>query len=239
MTLSSDLDHVGAGVFAGCMQLENIAVRVGNTGYSSVSGVLYNEDNEIVCYPGGMEPAGGVLTISGGMGVGDGAFAGCTRISEVVIEEGVTSIGEYAFYDSAITKVTLPSTLTEIKDYAFAYSDITEIVLPESLTTIREDAFAYSALKSITVPAGATDVDDYAFAYSALESVTLQSTKFGNYMFADCTQLSTVSFAEGAEALSTYMFRNCSKIVEITLPGQSDEDRSGQFLGNGAYEFRI
>ena len=237
VTLSSDLDHVGAGVFAGCMQLENIAVRVGNTGYSSVSGVLYNEDNEIVCYPGGLEPAGGVLTITGGMGVGDGAFAGCTRISEVVIEEGVTSIGEYAFYDSAITKVTLPSTLTEIKDYAFAYSDITEIVLPESLTTIREDAFAYSALKSITVPASVTTMETRVFEGSALENVTLQTTTFGTYMFSGCGQLATVNLAEGTESLSGWMFENCSKLTTISLPDSLTKIGAGSFAGTGLTSF--
>ena len=239
VTLSSALTHVGAGVFAGCANVEEIAVRAGSSGYRSVSGVLYNADNEIVAYPSGKVPEGGVLTITADMGVGEGAFAGCTGISEVVIEEGITVIGDYAFYDSAVKKVTLPSTLTEIGQYAFAYSDVAEIALPSTLTEIGKYAFAYSALKSVTVPESVSTMGEYAFAYSMLESATLQGSYFVTHMFDGCGQLSQVTIAEGATSIAAYMFQDCYSLTEISIPESVTNISTYSFAGSGLKNFVV
>ena len=217
VTLSSALTHVGAGVFAGCANVEEIAVRAGSSEYRSVSGVLYNEDDEIVAYPSGKVPEGGVLTITADMGVGEGALAGCTGISEVVIEEGITVIGDYAFYDSAVKKVTLPSTLTEIGKYAFAYG----------------------ALKSVTVPESVSIVGEYAFAYSMLESATLQESNFGSYMFAGCGQLSQVTIEEGVTDIAAYMFQDCYSLTEIAIPESVTNIATYAFAGSGLKNFVV
>ena len=60
--------------------------------------------------------------------IGDRAFYNNTSMTEVVIPEGATSIGEEAFANSTVTKVTIPSTVTTIGADAFANSDLTEIV---------------------------------------------------------------------------------------------------------------
>ena len=239
VTLSSALTHVGAGVFAGCANVEEIAVRAGSTGYRSVSGVLYDEDNAIVAYPSGKVPEGGILTIAADMGVGEGAFAGCTGISEVIIEEGITVIGDYAFYDSAVKKVTLPSTLTEIGQYAFAYSDVAEIALPSTLTEIGQYAFAYSALKSVTVPESVSTMGEYAFAYSMLESATLQGSYFVTHMFDGCGQLSQVTIAEGATSIAAYMFQDCYSLTEISIPESVTNISTYSFAGSGLKNFVV
>ncbi len=65
-------------------------------------------------------------------------------ITSVVIEEGVTSIGNYAFADLPnLTSVTLPSTLTRIGGHAFENAAaLTAITIPAGVTEIGEDAFA-------------------------------------------------------------------------------------------------
>ncbi|MDR2691289.1 MAG: leucine-rich repeat protein [Dysgonamonadaceae bacterium] len=66
-------------------------------------------------------------------------------IKAVVIEEGVTSIGNAAFYMcSALTSVTIPQTVTSLEIYVFAHcSALTSVTIPEHVESIGEFAFAY------------------------------------------------------------------------------------------------
>ena len=70
----------------------------------------------------------------------------------VVIPEGVTSIGEGAFYQTSIGSVELPGTLTEIGSNAFYNCNLERVVLPASVTTVGASAFASNYfLKSISL----------------------------------------------------------------------------------------
>ena len=66
-----------------------------------------------------------------------------TEITDLVIPEGVTSIGDYAFYYcSSLTSVTIPGSVTSIGDYAFSdCSGLTSVIIPGSVTSIGDGAF--------------------------------------------------------------------------------------------------
>ncbi|GHV63027.1 hypothetical protein FACS1894195_5240 [Bacteroidia bacterium] len=65
-------------------------------------------------------------------------FSQSQSITTVIIENGVTSIGEYAFYYcSSLTAVTIPNSVTSIGEYAFYYcSSLTAVTIPNSVTSI-------------------------------------------------------------------------------------------------------
>ena len=73
------------------------------------------------------------------------------EIKTVVIEKGVTTVGECAFCDcSNITSVTIPEGVTSIETAAFVSCiSLEEITLPAGLTTIEDSAFLYTGLKEI------------------------------------------------------------------------------------------
>ncbi len=74
----------------------------------------------------------------------------------VVLEQGITHIGSYAFYDcTGLTSITIPEGVTEIGDAAFyGCVYLTDITLPSSMTTISDNAFALcSKLQMIIVSA--------------------------------------------------------------------------------------
>ena len=62
---------------------------------------------------------------------------------DVVIPEGVTSIGDWAFYEcSSLTSVTIPDGVTSIEDDAFRYCEnLTSVTISDSVTSIGDWAF--------------------------------------------------------------------------------------------------
>ena len=84
----------------------------------------------------------------------------------VVIPEGVTSIGDEAFYDcEALKSITIPEGVTEIgKCVFYGCKVLTSVIIPEGVTSIGESAFwGCKALKSITIPEGVTSIGESAF----------------------------------------------------------------------------
>ena len=87
------------------------------------------------------------------------------KIKSVIIEDGVTKIGNGAFYDcTSLTSVTIPDSVTAIDSNAFLNcTGLTSITIPDSVTKIGECAFyGCTGLKEVTVPKSAK-VDDNTF----------------------------------------------------------------------------
>ena len=80
-------------------------------------------------------------------------FSNRADIRKIVVQNGVTSIGDYAFYGCEnVTSVTLPGTVTQIGKLAFyGCKGLTSLELPESVAVVKDYAFAKaSGLKTIT-----------------------------------------------------------------------------------------
>ena len=96
-------------------------------------------------------------------------------ITTVTLSEGVTSIGDYAFYDcSILNAIIIPESVTSIGWDAFqlCYS-LTAITIPEGMTSIGNYAFRYCGLTAITIPEGVTSIEKYAFyGCSSLTAIT-------------------------------------------------------------------
>ena len=86
---------------------------------------------------------------------------------DVVIPEGVTSIGEKAFYKfrSKIKSVTIADSVTRIGEYAFYHcSRLRKMTIPAGVTRIGKEAFSGCGLTSVTIPASVTSIGKSAFA---------------------------------------------------------------------------
>ena len=94
----------------------------------------------------------GTLTISGNGAMYNYAYSNPVPweslrgdITDIVVKEGVTSIGNSAFYGcSSLTSVTIPEGVTSIGDSAFARcGSLTSVTIPKGVTSIGDSAFAY------------------------------------------------------------------------------------------------
>lgn len=163
-------------------------------------------------------------------------------VKEVIISEGIISVGLYAFQSSKIEKITLPEslkyigcrafdscTLTSfvvpenveyIGDYAFGKSDIEEIYLPEGLEYIGECAFEGSALKEVYIPDTVKVIGQYAFRNTQLEEIHLPGgiIKAERGLAANCKNLKRAYIEEGVETLGVNLFAYDRVLEEIYFP---------------------
>jgi hypothetical protein len=111
--------------------------------------------------------------------IGNGAFKGCTGLTEITISNDVTSIGEYAFSGcTGLTGITIPNSVTSIGEYAFwGCIGLTGITIPNSVTSIGQYAFSdCSGLTEITISNGVTSIGNYAFwRCDHLEKIVIDS----------------------------------------------------------------
>jgi hypothetical protein len=96
-----------------------------------------------------------------------------TCTGDVIIPNGVTSIGDFAFVGSAIISVNIPNSVTTIEGSAFYLSsDMTSVTIGNSVTSIGASAFQGSDLRSVIIPNSVASIGDDAFrGANALASV--------------------------------------------------------------------
>lgn len=101
-------------------------------------------------------------------------------IKKVVVEEGVTSLGEYIFWDClSLTEVNLPNSLTTLrKECFYSCTALKSITLPDNISMIDESAFEEcNALETVTFPKSLKEVSTKAFYSCNLKKVDLSQTQ--------------------------------------------------------------
>ena len=99
-------------------------------------------------------------------------------IACVIVEDGITHIGTYAFYGSNASKITLPTGVREIPEGAF-YGNINlkHITIPDGVTKIDGRAFFYCSLESISLPKTLKSIANQAFYLTPLNDVYYAGTE--------------------------------------------------------------
>ncbi len=144
-------------------------------------------------------------------------------IKKVTIENGVTSIGRWAFANcSSFTEISLPESLTAISYGAFeGCAGLTSIELPKSLTSINYGAFmGCKGLAEVTIPESVTVLEGKAFAdCSGLTKVTIPEgvTSLSWGIFDGCSKLAEVNIHENIEIIDAYAFQGCDALTEVTI----------------------
>lgn len=147
------------------------------------------------------------------------------QFSELVLGDGMTKIGAYAFYSmSSLTSVTIPDSVTTIGSYTFyGCSSLTSVTIPDSVTAIDSYAFqSCSNLETITLPASLTAINSYVFRdCSSLTSIWIPSTvtSIGNRAFYNCSRLASVYCAPTTvPSCGSYAFSSVASNCKIYVP---------------------
>ena len=154
-----------------------------------------------------------VVIENGVTSIGGFAFYVCRNLTSIMIPNSVTSIGNAAFMDcSGFTSITIPNSVTSIGDGAFyGCKGLTSIIIPKSVTSIGSTAFTEcTALISVTIPESLISIGDGAFSFcSGLTSITIPNsvTNIGDYAFMGCSYLTSVTnFATTPQKISENTF---------------------------------
>lgn len=199
---------------------------------------------------------GGTLTISGQGAMADyTAFHGdnaspapwrsflsySSRPVSVTIENGVTNIGNCAFYScNGLTAVSIPDSVTSIGHSAFENSGLTEISIPGSVTNIELGAFSRcTSLAKATFQSGITQIgstDRWGSPFSGCSNLTTviipnTVTSIGPQVFSDLPKLTNVVIPDGVKTIGREAFAGCTSLNAITIPGSVTTIGLGAFSG--------
>lgn len=235
ITFPEDLLTIGDSAFANCTSLTDVYYEGSNVQWNNIS---IGEDNTYLInaeiHFASSELASGTcgenlqwsLNTDGVLEIyGSGEMTSWTNeesvewyalkssIVELVIKDGVTSIGKYAFYGcNNLKDVSIADTVVIINDSAFKTCEGLETIsIPDSVTTIGQCAY------------------DYCVALAEIEfPTTMDSIGWG--AFRGCDSLKDVTLPEGIGPLA-YTFCSCDGLERIVLPQTSIYFAEGVFMG--------
>ena len=184
----------------------------------------------------------GVLTISGTGKMTDYSAEDCpfnnrAYIKSVIIENGVISIGNYAFsYFGSLTNVTIPNSVTSIGYDAFNYcKSLTSVTIPDSVTSIGEVAFSScTSLTSVTIPNSVTSIDSGAFSncisltsievsgnnknYSSTDGVLFNKDKSELITYPAGKTDSEYAIPNSVTSIGNYAFACSTNLTSVSIP---------------------
>lgn len=149
-------------------------------------------------------------------------------IEKIVVEEGITALGNYLFYQIGKCEVKLPYSLRKILNYTFSSSQIAQLDLPFGLISIGTYAFYNCrSLNTVHIPDTVTTIGNRAFQEcSALTEVMVPYSvkSLGSYAFYNCINLENVTFQSltSGISISSYCFASCVKLKSVNFPMNSN-----------------
>ena len=174
-------------------------------------------------------------------------YAYRTDISSVIIEEGVTSIGNYAFSGcSGLTSATIPNSVTTIGEYAFyGCSNLPSVVINDNITSIGEYSFfGCGGLTSIIVEGGNAFYNSNNQCNAIIETSTntlvrgCKTTTIPNDVksigigaFSSCNDLTSISIPNSVTIIYGGAFDSCRDLTSVTIPNSVTSIGYGIFYG--------
>jgi hypothetical protein len=166
------------------------------------------------------------------------------KAAEVVVPDGVTSIGKEAFArcESLIT-VNIPAGVTSIEDFAFSWCEsLTTVDIPIGVTSIGRSTFLWCvSLTTVNIPVGVTSIEHSAFSNCvSLTTVDIPAsvTSIEDSAFFDCDSLTAVYIPAGVTSIGRSAFSVCSGLTRFSVdPGNSRyADRDGVLFNKAGTE---
>ena len=202
---------------AAAVKSESVAVQSGTTGDCT-----WTLDDD------------GTLTVSGNGEMGGYGYYQWDNAKKVIINEGVTAIGEnefFACYD--LESVSIPSSVKTINKLAFALDEkLTDVTISEGVTFIGNGAFyECKSLTSISLPKSVKTIELGAFSRSGLKSLIIPECVKSLECVSGCENLTDVLVPAGVTDFSNYVFYNNRNGLIIYTPNGSYAQSRAEDLG--------
>ena len=239
VTIPDSVTSIGYRAFYGCSGITRIDYSGDISGWLNIRGLNYlmsDVSSSCELYFGGTKVEELVIP-DGVTSIQSCAFRNLKGITSVTIPDSVTSIGQDAFYGcSSLTSVIIPDSVTSIGDSAFSgCSGLTSVTIGNGVTSIGRYAFQYcSSLQSVTIGTGVTSIEQNAFyGCSSLTSITIPDsvTSIGDSAFSGCSSLTSVTIPDSVTSIGSSAFRDCSSLTSVTIPDSVTSIGQYAFMG--------
>lgn len=223
----SHVQFIGASAFSECSNLDagNLSAKIDRHAFEGTAvrnldiKDISNLDKGVYQNCGNLES----VTISGNGEIPDRLFSECNKLKNVTIGEGITAVGDSAFFKTAVEKIILPSTVIVVESDAFREcKQFRKVVLNDGLKAIAESAFKQTEnLSEISIPDSVKHIDSGCFACSGIKSVKLpENSAFTAILwetFFGCKNLETVKLPDSVNIIDDYAFSECTSLRSINL----------------------
>lgn len=158
-----------------------------------------------------------------------------SRITSVVIDDGVTSIGDSAFEDcSALKSVSGMKGVTSLGEWAFyKCTSLESFAIPSGVKSIPDCLFYdCSKLNSVTIHDQVTSIGSSAFfGCSILKTLSIPDSvqTIGYYAFGGCNELETINIPDGVTKIPAHAFSSCYALKKLNIPQSVTEIESAAF----------
>ncbi len=164
-----------------------------------------------------------VIIQKGVTSIGDYAFDDCKKLTSITIADSVIAIGFYAFRDcTSLATITLPDSVINIGQGAFSgCTNLTEITIPNGVKRINNDTFwGCTKLAYITIPDAVTSVGEGAFSDTLWLSNQPDGVVYAGKVAYTCkgTYPSVISLRGGTTEIAGRAFWGCTELEHIILP---------------------
>ena len=230
--------EIGEAAFKGCSELKAMVVPEGVTEIGNETFAECRKMAKLTL------PKAGLLRI------GDRAFAECKALTELKLNAGLESIGKETFRSSGVTNLQIPDSVTTIGDRAFylsalkslkfpadmeeitdslcAYSfNLAKVTLPKTLKRIGNKAFMRCQISGLNLPEGLESIGEEAFAFDVSNAVTMYGRK------RTYSKLRSLKIPSTLKTIGKAAFIANDGLTSITIPKNAQLEE----IGDSAFEY--
>lgn len=163
-------------------------------------------------------------TLIDGRVLADRAYYGYQNLGSLHLPEGLEEIGEFAFARSSLQEVVIPEGVSSIGYGAFYHCDhLAQVQLPDTITHIAPKAFDNTGWVKQFYEQGTGDFlvagDGILIAYkgnSAQVQIPEGIRQIGPEVFQGHTEITSVSLPDSLEIIGEGAFENCSGLTQLS-----------------------
>ena len=235
VTIGNKVTSIGNAVFQGCTGLTTVTIgnsvtSIGSSAFKDCTGLTAVHITDLAAWCG----IAFNTFYSNPLYYAHNLYLNDEEITNLVIPDGVTSIGEYAFhYCTGLTSVTIPNSVTSIEGGAFGWcSGLTSVTIGSGVTSIENEAFWYcGGLTAVIIPDSVTSIGSRAFwGCKGLTSITVNTGNSKYHSNGNCLietdsktlilgcKNSVIPSDGSVTGIGNGAFNDCTGLTAITIP---------------------